>query len=203
MNNGKMSSFNKEDIWTLVESYFKKQHLERLVRHQLESYNNFVDNEINNTIDMFNPVTIHSENDYDATLNKYTLELSITFENLTIFRPQIHENNGATKLMFPQEARLRNFTYSSQMVLDLNIKIVERYGDNLEKENIHYKKMNQIHIGKLPIMLKSNICVLNMFSHLNFTHEGTLRKSRPHHGARHNSVIMGILIDEYRTSEGN
>ena len=44
---------------------------------------------------------------------------------------------------------------------------------------------------------------INMFSHLNFTHEGTLRKSRPHHGARHNSVIMGILIDEYRTSEGN
>ena len=42
-----------------------------------------------------------------------------------------------------------------------------------------------------------------MFSHLNFTHEGTLRKCRPHHGARHNSVIMGILIDEYRVSEGN
>ena len=75
MNYDKMSSFNKEDIWTLVESYFKKQHLERLVRHQLESYNNFVDNEINNTINMFNPVTIHSENDYDPNLNKYALEL--------------------------------------------------------------------------------------------------------------------------------
>jgi DNA-directed RNA polymerase II subunit RPB2 len=167
MNYDKMSSFNKEDIWILIESYFKKQHLERLVRHQLESYNNFVDNEINNTINMFNPVTIHSENDYDPNLNKYALELFITFENLTIFRPQIHENNGAAKLMFPQEARLRNFTYSSQMVIDLNIKIVERYGDNLEKENIHYKKMNQIHIGKLPIMLKSNICVLTQNNHLN------------------------------------
>ncbi len=170
-----MSSFNKEDIWTLVESYFKKQHLERLVRHQLESYNNFVDNEINNTIDMFNPVTIHSENDYDEILNKYALELFITFENLTIFRPQIHENNGATKLMFPQEARLRNFTYSSQMVIDLNIKIVERYGDNLEKENTHYKKMNQIHIGKLPIMLKSNICVLTQNNHLNTNITGECR----------------------------
>ena len=167
MNYDKMSSFNKEDIWVLIESYFKKQHLERLVRHQLESYNNFVDNEINNTINMFNPVTIHSENDYDPNLNKYALELFITFENLTIFRPLIHENNGATKLMFPQEARLRNFTYSSQMVIDLNIKIVERYGDNLEKENVHYKKMNQIHIGKLPIMLKSNICVLTQNNHLN------------------------------------
>ncbi|MBN19293.1 MAG: hypothetical protein CL758_07475 [Chloroflexi bacterium] len=43
---------------------------------------------------------------------------------------------------------------------------------------------------------------INMFSHMNFTHEGTLRKSRPHHGARHNSVIMGILVDEYNNSEG-
>ena len=44
---------------------------------------------------------------------------------------------------------------------------------------------------------------INMFSHLNFTHEGTLRKSRPHHGARHNSVIMGMLVDEYHVIEGN
>ena len=54
--------------------------------------------------------------------------------------------------------------------------------------------------GDIP---EYNEDAINMFSHLNFTHEGTLRKSRPHHGARHNSVIMGILIDEYRTSEGN
>ena len=44
-----------------------------------------------------------------------------------------------------------------------------------------------------------NESAVKMFSHLNFTHEGTLRKSRPHHGARHNSVIMGILVDEFRS----
>ncbi|MEX0762299.1 MAG: GNAT family protein [Dehalococcoidia bacterium] len=37
----------------------------------------------------------------------------------------------------------------------------------------------------------------SMFEHLGFRHEGTLRKSRPHHGARFNSVIMGMLADEY------
>ena len=31
-----------ETPWNIIESYFKDQHLERLVRHQLESYNNFV-----------------------------------------------------------------------------------------------------------------------------------------------------------------
>ena len=28
--------------WKVIESYFQGQHLERLVRHQTESYNNFI-----------------------------------------------------------------------------------------------------------------------------------------------------------------
>ena len=28
-----------EAAWTVIESYFKGQHLKRLVRHQIESYN--------------------------------------------------------------------------------------------------------------------------------------------------------------------
>ena len=31
-----------ETPWNIIESYFKGHHLDRLVRHQLESYNNFV-----------------------------------------------------------------------------------------------------------------------------------------------------------------
>ena len=30
---------NKEYSWTIIESYFANKHLNRLVRHQLESYN--------------------------------------------------------------------------------------------------------------------------------------------------------------------
>ncbi len=36
-----------------------------------------------------------------------------------------------------------------------------------------------------------------MFEILGFSHEGTLRKSRPHKGSRHNSFIMGMLLEEY------
>jgi RimJ/RimL family protein N-acetyltransferase len=42
-----------------------------------------------------------------------------------------------------------------------------------------------------------NMPARNMFEHLGFQHEGTLRKSRPHAGARHDSFIMGILRDEF------
>ena len=42
-----------------------------------------------------------------------------------------------------------------------------------------------------------NTSALAMFDHLGFVHEGTLRKSRPHEGARFDSVVVGMLAAEY------
>jgi len=152
--------------WTLINSYFSKEHLQQLVRHQLESYNDFVERQIPNTINMFNPVIITSEHDYDKASDKYRLEISITFDNFGLHRPQIHENNGATKLMFPQEARLRNFTYASNMTVTMNIKYTIRNGENLNDIHTVYKSLPNIHIGKIPIMLRSNVCVLTHYKHV-------------------------------------
>jgi DNA-directed RNA polymerase II subunit RPB2 len=161
-----------ETPWEIIESYFRGQPLERFVRHQLESYNNFVGYQIIKTIEMFNPVHIASEQDYDPVSKKHSLEVFITFENFNIYRPQIHENNGAIKLMFPQEARLRNFTYASSTTIDVNIKYVVRNGPNLEIMQTFYKTIPKVHIGKLPIMLKSNICVLSQYKHFENTQTG-------------------------------
>jgi DNA-directed RNA polymerase beta subunit len=175
MENDKFDLENDQYIempFDIIESYFKGQHLDRLVRHQLESFNNFVGYQIIKTIEMFNPVHIASEQDLDPVTKKYALEIFVTFENFQIYRPQIHENNGAIKLMFPQEARLRNFTYASAMTVDVNIKYIVRNGKDLENTQTFHKTLPKIHIGKLPIMLKSNICVLNQYKHIENTHTG-------------------------------
>ena len=153
--------------WDVIESYFKNNHLQQLVRHQTESFNDFVSNQIQKTISMFNPVTIHSDNDFDRATNKYKLEIFITFNNFVITRPQIHENNGATKQMFPNQGRLRNFTYASAMTVDLNIKYIIRSGNNLDNCQTVMRTLEGIHIGKLPIMLKSCVCILNQYTHVN------------------------------------
>ena len=164
-----MSTTKEEELdrWNIIKSYFDKQHLQRLVRHQIESYNDFVNYQIQKTIDMFNPVQVHSLHYKHPDLDIYSLDMSIAFENFRIYRPQIHENNGAMKLMFPHEARLRNFTYASVMTVDLNIKITHRYGENYSNSETFYKTLPNIHIGKLPIMLKSDICILKQHNHLN------------------------------------
>jgi DNA-directed RNA polymerase II subunit RPB2 len=156
-----------ETPWSIIGAYFNKQHLKRLVRHQIESYNDFVSNQIQRTIEMFNPVVIASEQDFCKKSKKNSLEVHVTFDKFNLYRPQIHENNGATKIMFPHDARSRNFTYASTMTTDINIQYLIRTGENLENVQTFHKSIPKVHIGKLPIMLKSCICVLNQYTHIN------------------------------------
>ena len=76
---------------------------------------------------MFNPVIIHSEDDYDSIHKQYKLEIHMRFGNLYIYRPKLHENTGASNLMYPMDARLRNFTYNSDLAIDLEIETQLRY----------------------------------------------------------------------------
>ena len=116
---------------------------------------------------MFNPLIIRSSQDYIKEHKKYRLQVIVNFENLSLYRPEIHENNGATKLMFPNDARLRNFTYNSNMTLDLNITYIILKGANLEIEERKEVKLPKIQFGKIPIMLKSSICILNQYNFMN------------------------------------
>jgi DNA-directed RNA polymerase beta subunit/intein/homing endonuclease len=159
-----------EEPYAIIESYFEGQHLERLVRHQIESYDHFINNQLPRTIEMFNPVKIHSEHDYIAEHDMHALEVVIRFENFKLYPPQIHENNGATKMMLPQEARLRNFTYASTMTVDIRIEYVIRSPDQ-EPKTIQ-KFLPKINIGKMPIMVKSSVCVLHQNRHIQPIHTG-------------------------------
>jgi|UniRef100_A0A6C0IMF5 DNA-directed RNA polymerase II subunit RPB2 len=161
-----------EEPFNIIQSYFEGQYLERLVRHQIESYNHFINYQIQRTIQMFNPVVIHSENDYVPEKEKYFLELNISFHNFKLSPPQIYENNGATKIMLPQEAKLRNFTYASTMTLDIKISYIIRNTENMDEPKIIEKTLPKINIGKIPIMLKSSICVLNQSNNLNNNSNG-------------------------------
>jgi len=148
----------------VLESYFSGKQLERLTRHQLESYNNFVNYQMQRTIEMFNPITIKSVNDYDERTDTFGLEVQINLKNLRFQHPQIHENNGATKTMMPQEARLRNFTYSSNSTVDLHIKYIIQNDDG--EIRTKEKVLQNIKLCSLPVMLKSSICILSQYKHI-------------------------------------
>ena len=164
-----------EEPHTIIDSCFRGRHLKRLIEHQIESYNDFIEYQVPRTISMFNPIHISSEQDFNKELNKYRLEMYVTCENFNIARAKIHEINGATKNMFPQEARNRNFTYAGDMTIDLNIQFVVRSGQMLEQTHTFNKVLSNIHIGKMPIMLKSSICILEHYKHIPYNISGECR----------------------------
>ena len=159
-----------EEPYAIIESYFAGQHLDRLVRHQIESYDNFINHQIQKTIEMFNPVRVVSEHDFIPETGNHALEVLIRFENFKMYPPQIHENNGATKMMLPQEARLRNFTYASTMTIDIRIEYIVRNTNN--EPTVLHKFLPKINIGKMPIMVKSSVCVLTQNRHIHPLYTG-------------------------------
>ena len=154
----------RQQPFDILQSYFGMKPLERLVRHQLESYNNFVNYQMQRTVEMFNPITIKSDNDYNEASNKHDLVVKINIKNIRFQQPQIFENNGSMKTMFPQEARLRNFTYASSSMVDLHIDYIIR--DEQEEEKVISKTISNIKLCNMPIMLKSSICILSQYKQL-------------------------------------
>lgn len=158
-----------EEPWDIINTYFKENHFKMLVRNQLESFDDFVNLQIHKTVNMFNPVNIHAYDDYVVDKKIYKVNVEINFKNLTLSRPSIHENNGSTKLMFPNEARQRNFTYNSNLHLDFHIKYTYYQGEDYSIKKEKTQVLKSIKIGSLPIMLKSSVCLLTHFSNLNHT----------------------------------
>ena len=89
-----------ETPWTIIGSYFRNQHLKRLVRHQIESYNDFVNNQIQRTIEMFNPVLIASEQDYCRKSKKINSSYMLHLTNLIYIVHKYMKTMELQKLCF-------------------------------------------------------------------------------------------------------
>jgi DNA-directed RNA polymerase II subunit RPB2 len=149
---------NEENTWEFVQCLFNSFEGKQLVRHQIESYNDFVNSKIEDTIEQYNPLSIF--HDYNPKNNNYNNEIYVSLSNALLTKPTIHENDGSTKPMLPSEARLRNFTYSASLFVDIQVKFICK-DPSTDKVTETTKKLNKINIGKIPIMIMSDYCILN------------------------------------------
>ena len=139
-----------------LDLYFK-DHKYPLVSHQLDSYREFLRTYIPNIIRSNNPINmIKTQN--DKIVFKIEIEIGHN-DQIYVDRPIIMENNKDI-LLTPNEARLRNLTYQTNIYADVKFNFYDR--NNFEKpvelENNVFKKM---YIGSVPIMLHSDACILH------------------------------------------
>jgi DNA-directed RNA polymerase II subunit RPB2 len=97
------------DTWNAIDDYFA---CNSVVKHQLESYNNFVRNVLPPTVEMYNPIAVATHG-----LNSVRIEI----RDPVLLKPVIFERDGACKLMTPRDARDRGYTYSAVLVGDVHV----------------------------------------------------------------------------------
>ena len=106
-----------------------------LVKQHIESFDDFINNKIDNIIKSIGPIETTSKN------------CVIELKNNICHCPTITESNGDTYELLPKEARIRNMTYMGNLYSDIHIKIND-------KEDVLYKT----NIGSIPIMIGSSLC---------------------------------------------
>ena len=115
-------SITAEDCWTVISSFFDTR---GLVSQQLHSFDEFVSTTMQELVEENSLITLDqnapaSEDESDPiVLRRY----EIKFGTVIIAQPAMTEGDGGTSAMLPQEARLRNLTYSSPVYLEMTKKV--------------------------------------------------------------------------------
>jgi DNA-directed RNA polymerase II subunit RPB2 len=158
------SKFNalefQDETWKVIGTMFgndKSSIGKMLIKHQLESFNDFVRNKIEYIIDGFNDIEILHK--FNPIYNDFKYNIKMKVMNPRLTKPVIYEKDGSTKIMTPNEARQRNFSYSS--VLYVDIEVINEWYDENDNINKSEKTIKNINIGKIPIMIGSDFCVLS------------------------------------------
>jgi len=107
------------------------------VQHHIDSYNKFVKHGLQKIINEQGIIETDLEDIY-VKLGKIRVE-----------HPVVKEADGAIEKLYPNEARLRNLSYSAPLFLEMSVVQNGEEGEPREAK-----------VGQLPVMIKSEICNL-------------------------------------------
>uniref|UniRef100_A0A6C0HXI7 DNA-directed RNA polymerase n=1 Tax=viral metagenome TaxID=1070528 RepID=A0A6C0HXI7_9ZZZZ len=167
----KKANISMENIsWKLIDKYFK-DNPSNLVAHHLESYNDFFSGGINRIFKENNPIRFIEREDEEAKgqgqgqglehRDQCLLYLGGKNGDKIYFgKPIIYDDNYA-HYMYPNDARLRNMTYGITIHYDVDVEFIYYVNDELKQ---HTMTLEQIYLGRFPIMLQTNLCILKGLS---------------------------------------
>ena len=113
-------------VWKVINKYFE-DNPQSLVRHHIESYNDFFKNGIFQIFKEKNPISILTR--YDEKIDDHRSKCIMYFggkngDKIYFGKPVIYDENDS-HFMFPNEARLRNMTYGMTIHYDIDIEFID------------------------------------------------------------------------------
>ena len=145
----------------VFETYFKDVD-DPLVRHHLDSYNDFLKTKIPAYLKGSNPIRLDLGNE-GGDINKHRkvdIYIGGKESNQIRYVPPVDENGNA---IFPHMCRVSNQTYALELYADIDI-VFFVGGQATSDEEVrpkHEKRFENVLIGKIPLMLKSDYCYLS------------------------------------------
>lgn len=161
----------------LLYTYFSTQSYP-YTRHHTESYDQFVSQDLPAIIKSKNPILLLHEPIGTSDFYEYKAEIfigGIAGDRLYIGTPTVSlQDSKEIRVLFPNEARLRNLTYSSMVEADIVIRITYSEPNTsgrgvIQKEVLmdsaadptRYGYLAKFPLFRLPIMLHSSYCLLH------------------------------------------
>jgi DNA-directed RNA polymerase beta subunit len=153
-------NFNLNMEWDILDKYFchggNTECPNQLVKHQIDSFNEFIDRKLNQILVGFNPIKV--QHGFKEEINNYTYKMKINILNPSLSKPMYQKQDGTQIVMTPHMARMNNLTYSSNIYVNVHI-IIEYINEDgvIEKYDKNYEN---VYIGKIPVMIGSKTCIL-------------------------------------------
>ena len=167
--------------WAVIGKYFEgDEHI--LVKHQIASYNLFMKDGMSKILRDENPLSLEfkdeeSETNRDENASiKYRCKLYLGGRDgrkIYYGKPIIYDYNSETgghaHFMYPNEARLRNMTYGATIHIDVDVVIeFPNTQPNAASEGRPFEIMEytlpRVYLGRFPIMVHSDLCILKGLS---------------------------------------
>ena len=171
VSNTKAHSSNPNTILSrkLLETYFQTFDYP-FVRHHIDSFDNFLVQDIPAILKANNPFLLLKQLIPNTNTYKYRLEIfigGISGTEVEIGTPTISlQKTREVRVLFPNEARLRNLTYSSTVYANVYVRVTlagqEPKGEEAEgQENVLTREYKRMPIFQIPILLHSRFCMLH------------------------------------------
>jgi len=158
------------DPWKVIDKYFERD-MYYLTSHHLDSYNQFVYGDVDDEIGIKyiitrnNPIKIYKSQQDDGKFKHEILiylaetrdaqgDIEMSAEENIVFGKPVLDSKDSTSYMYPNLARNYNTTYGCNVFINVTIIIKE------DNEVVHHEVRQRINMGKIPIMIHSDLCYL-------------------------------------------
>ena len=166
-----MTRTQSVDKWDIIDTYFRDTDYYKS-QHHIDSFNEMIyskENGIQRIITRENPFILFKGETNDKSSFQYEIQIyygetltetgeidTSVEENIFVSSPAVYENDKL-QMMYPNDARLKNLTYQSNLFCNIGVKYILHNED----DRVIVKNFPKVNIGAIPVMVHSKLCLLH------------------------------------------